>query len=90
MTNFVKTVFLLGVMTALIMLIGGIFGGRHGVEIAFVFAAAMNFFSYWFSDKMVLRAYGAKALDRHRRARTVRHRPRASGSKLAPRCRGFT
>ncbi len=62
MTNFVKTVFLLGVMTALIMLIGGIFGGRHGVEIAFVFAAAMNFFSYWFSDKMVLRAYGAKEL----------------------------
>jgi len=52
----------MGLMTGLILLIGGIFGGRHGVEIAFVFAAVMNFFSYWFSDKMVLRAYGAKEL----------------------------
>lgn len=62
MTNFFKTVFLLGAMTALIMLIGGIVGGRRGVEMAFIFAAAMNFFSYWFSDKIVLRAYGAQEL----------------------------
>jgi len=61
-TNFFKTVFLLGAMTALIMLIGGIVGGRRGVEMAFIFAAAMNFFSYWFSDKIVLRAYGAQEL----------------------------
>ena len=45
------------------MLIGGMVGGRAGAEIAFVFALAMNFFSYWFSDKMVLRAYGAQPLD---------------------------
>ena len=38
-------------------------GGRGGLEIAFVFAIGMNFFSYWFSDKMVLRAYGAQPLD---------------------------
>jgi heat shock protein HtpX len=61
-TNFFKTALLLGLMTGLIMLIGGIFGGRHGVEIAFIFAAVMNFFSYWFSDKIVLRAYGAREL----------------------------
>ena len=58
-----KTTILLGAMTGLIMLIGGMLGGRGGLEIAFVFAIAMNFFSYWFSDKMVLRAYGAQPLD---------------------------
>jgi heat shock protein HtpX len=63
MGSFVKTTFLLGVMTGLLMLIGGLMGGRGGVEIAFVFAAIMNFGSYWFSDKMVLAAYGAKELD---------------------------
>lgn len=50
-------------MTGLLMIIGGLLGGSHGVAIAFVFAAVMNFFSYWFSDKIVLRAYGAKELD---------------------------
>jgi heat shock protein HtpX len=62
MGSFVKTTFLLGVMTGLLMLIGGLMGGRGGVAIAFVFAAVMNFASYWFSDKMVLAAYGAKQL----------------------------
>jgi heat shock protein HtpX len=63
MSSFIKTTFLLGVMTGLLMLIGGLLGGRGGVAIAFVFAAVMNFASYWFSDKMVLAAYGAKQLD---------------------------
>ncbi|MGH7840488.1 MAG: zinc metalloprotease HtpX [Candidatus Binataceae bacterium] len=58
-----KTTFLLAALTALIMVIGGLLGGRGGLAIAFVFAIGMNFFSYWFSDKMVLRAYGAKPLD---------------------------
>src|SRR5713226_8931697 len=58
-----KTTALLAALTGLIMLIGGIVGGRSGLEIAFVFAIGMNFFSYWFSDKMVLRAYGAQPLD---------------------------
>ena len=63
MTSFLKTTLLLGMMTGLLMIIGGLLGGSHGVAIAFVFAAVMNFFSYWFSDKIVLRAYGAKELD---------------------------
>jgi heat shock protein HtpX len=63
MGSFVKTTFLLGAMTGLLVLIGGLLGGRGGVAIAFVFAAVMNFASYWFSDKMVLAAYGAKQLD---------------------------
>ena len=62
MTNFVKTTLLLGVMTGLIMLIGGLLGGPRGIQMAFFIAAAMNFFSYWFSDKIVLRAYGAREL----------------------------
>jgi heat shock protein HtpX len=58
-----KTTVLLAALTGLIMLIGGMVGGRSGLQIAFVFAIGMNFFSYWFSDKMVLRAYGAQPLD---------------------------
>ena len=58
-----KTTVLLAAMTGLVMFIGGMLGGRGGLEIAFVFAIAMNFFSYWFSDKMVLRVYGAQPLD---------------------------
>ncbi|HEY6419186.1 MAG TPA: zinc metalloprotease HtpX [Candidatus Binataceae bacterium] len=63
MSSMIKTAFLLGLMTALVMVIGGLLGGRGGVAIAFIFAAVMNFVSYWFSDKIVLRAYGAKELD---------------------------
>jgi heat shock protein HtpX len=59
----IKTALLLGAMTGLILLIGGLLGGRGGLEIAFVFAIAMNLFSYWFSDKLVLRAYNAQPLD---------------------------
>jgi heat shock protein HtpX len=61
--SFFKTTLLLGLMTGLLMLIGGLIGGRHGVAIFFVIAAVMNFFSYWFSDKIVLKAYGAQELD---------------------------
>jgi heat shock protein HtpX len=63
MNNFLRTTFLLGVMTGLLMVIGGLLGGRGGIVIAFVFAAIMNFFSYWFSDRIVLRAYRAQPLD---------------------------
>lgn len=59
----IKTTVLLGVLTGLVMFIGGLLGGSHGVEIAFVIAAVMNFASYWFSDRMVLAAYGARELD---------------------------
>jgi heat shock protein HtpX len=63
MITALKTTVLLAALTGLIMLIGGLLGGRGGVEIAFVIAIAMNFFSYWFSDKMVLKAYRAQPLD---------------------------
>ncbi len=63
MTSFFKTTLLLIAMTGLLMLIGGLVGGTRGIAIFFVIAAAMNFFSYWFSDKIVLRAYHAQELD---------------------------
>ena len=59
MGNWAKTTLLLGLMTALIVFIGGIFGGKQGMVVAFVLAMAMNFFSYWYSDKIVLRMYRA-------------------------------
>jgi heat shock protein HtpX len=63
MTSMLKTTVLLAGLTGLIMLVGGLLGGRGGVGIAFFIALAMNFFSYWFSDKLVLKAYGARPLD---------------------------
>lgn len=58
--NTVKTGLLLGALTGLLMLIGGYFGGKQGVIIAFIFAIAMNFGAYWFSDKLILRMYNAQ------------------------------
>ncbi len=59
MGNTLKTGLLLTVMTVLFLLIGNALGGQSGMTLAFVLALAMNGFSYWFSDKIVLRMYGA-------------------------------
>jgi len=63
MSNVFKTGFLLAVLTVMLVLLGGAFGGRQGMLIAFVIALLMNFVSYWFSDKMVLAAYGAQPIE---------------------------
>jgi heat shock protein HtpX len=60
MGNWFKTAMLLGVMTAIIVFIGNMFGGRQGMTIAFILAMGMNFFSYWYSDKIVLKMYRAR------------------------------
>jgi len=60
MGNWFKTTLLLAALTALIVWIGNIFGGRQGMIFAFILAMGMNFFSYWFSDKIVLRMYRAR------------------------------
>jgi len=60
MGNWFKTTLLLGAMTALIVWIGNLFGGQQGMIIAFILAMGMNFFSYWYSDKIVLKMYRAK------------------------------
>lgn len=60
MGNTIKTALLLGALTGLLMLIGGLIGGKGGVYIAFILALIMNFGSYWFSDKIVLKMYKAE------------------------------
>ncbi|MDX3928391.1 MAG: zinc metalloprotease HtpX [Shinella sp.] len=61
--NMIRTAMLLAFMTALFMAVGFLIGGRGGMMIALVVAAAMNFFSYWNSDRMVLSMYGAQEVD---------------------------
>ncbi len=60
--NSTKTVILLGLLTGLLVAAGGAIGGRNGMVIALLIAAAMNFFSYWYSDKVVLGMYGAREI----------------------------
>jgi len=60
MGNQIRTALLMVLLTVLIMVIGQWVGGRQGMIIALVIAAGMNFFSYWFSDKIVLRMYSAQ------------------------------
>ncbi|MBT8373271.1 MAG: zinc metalloprotease HtpX [Deltaproteobacteria bacterium] len=59
MGNQIRTTILLTAMTVLIIWVGQLLGGRQGMIIALVFAAGMNFFSFWYSDKLVLKMYRA-------------------------------
>ncbi|GAB4526980.1 MAG: zinc metalloprotease HtpX [Roseibium sp.] len=61
--NYIRTAMLLAAMTALFMGIGFMIGGQSGMMIALAIAAAMNLFSYWNSDKMVLRMHHAQEVD---------------------------
>ena len=60
MPNVVKTALLLGGLSALLLFIGETLGGAQGLVIGFLFAVVTNFVSYWFSDKIVLKMYGAR------------------------------
>jgi heat shock protein HtpX len=59
-----KVFLLMAGLTALLVVLGGAFFGQQGMVIFFVLAALMNFGMYWFSDKMVLKMYRAKIIDR--------------------------
>ncbi len=80
MGNIFKTAVLLAALTSLVVLIGGALGGQQGMVLAFVLAMAMNFGSYWFSDRIVLAMYGAKPVEEmeapelHRTVRTLADR----------------
>lgn len=63
MFNILKTAVLMAAITALFMAIGGLIGGRGGMMLALLVAIGMNFFSYWFSDKLVLKMYNAQEVD---------------------------
>jgi heat shock protein HtpX len=60
MPNSVKTVLLLGTLSGVLLAIGGAFGGSQGLVFAFLLCGVMNFVSYWFSDKIVLKMYRAQ------------------------------
>jgi heat shock protein HtpX len=61
--NTLKTTVLLAALTGLLIAAGSFFGGTRGMTLMFVVSMLMNFFSYWYSDKIVLRMYGAREVD---------------------------
>lgn len=63
--NTLKTVFLMTAMMMLFLLVGAAIGGQQGMVIAFVLSLVMNFGSYWFSDKIVLKMYTAQEVSRN-------------------------
>jgi heat shock protein HtpX len=63
MDNTIKTTMLLGLLTGVLILLGRAFGGDQGMILAFIVAIAMNFGSYWFSDKIVLAMYRSRQVD---------------------------
>lgn len=60
--NQLKTVLLLGILTGILLGVGYLLGGMSGLTVALIFSIAMNFLSYWFSDKLVLFMYRAKEI----------------------------
>ena len=86
MSNTIKTALLLGVLSALLLLIGEALGGAQGLVIGFLFALVTNFASYWFSDTIVLRMYRATEVGPdHRLSQTVQ-RLAARAGLPRPRC----
>jgi heat shock protein HtpX len=63
MFNWVKTAILMTAIMALFGIVGGMIGGKSGMLMALLFGGAMNLFSYWFSDSMVLKMYNAQQVD---------------------------
>jgi heat shock protein HtpX len=80
MANTVKTTLLLGVMTGLFLLVGELIGGGQGLVVGFMFAVVTNFVSYFWSDKIVLRSYGAQEVGAdHRLYRIVANLAQRAG-----------
>jgi heat shock protein HtpX len=80
MSNGLKTAFLLGAMSAVLLVLGEMLGGSQGMMIGFMIAAVMNFGSYWFSDRIVLRMYGARQVGPgHRLYEMVAHLAQRGG-----------
>ena len=71
MPNGLKTALLLGLLSGLLLGIGQYFGGSNGLLLGFIFAVVMNFGSYWFSDKIVLRMYRAQEVGQGHRLHAI-------------------
>src|SRR6266550_1265172 len=80
MPNGLKTAMLLGLLSGLLLVIGQLLGGANGMLVGLIFAVVMNFGSYWFSDKIVLRMYRAQEVGAgHRLYSTVERLSRQAG-----------
>ena len=80
MSNTIKTALLLGTLSALVLFLGEALGGAQGMVVGFFVAVVMNFASYWFSDKIVLRMYGAQEVGPgHRLYESVRRLAERAG-----------
>ena len=80
MPNGLKTALLLGLLSGLLLVIGQMLGGANGMLVGLIFAVVMNFGSYWFSDKIVLRMYKAQEVGPgHRLYSTVERLSRQAG-----------
>jgi heat shock protein HtpX len=86
MSNGIKTALLLGVLGALFLVIGEALGGAQGMVVGFLFAVGTNFVSYWFSDKIVLRMYGATEVGPDHRLHQIVTRLAARAGLPQPRC----
>ena len=86
MSNVLKTAFLLGALSALLLVIGESLGGAQGLALGFLFAAVTNFVSYWFSDKIVLKMYGAKEVGPDHPLYRIVSRLAARAGLPQPRC----
>lgn len=86
MGNTIKTAFMLAALTALFLLIGRAVGGQGGMMIAFVMAVVMNVGSYWFSDTIVLKMYGAREVSESEapRLHAIVHRLAAAAGTPVP------
>ncbi len=67
--NQIKTALLLGLLTGLFLLLGALIGGQTGLLLGLIFAGGINFFSFWFSDKIVLAIYRAKEADKNQHSK---------------------
>ena len=86
--NMIKTTMLMALMMILLVVLGGVVGGKGGALLMFFVSLAMNFFSYWFSDSIVLKMYGARPLtesDAPELYRLVADR----GARIAPDAEGL-
>jgi heat shock protein HtpX len=86
MSNTIKTALLLGVLSALFLFIGESLGGAQGMVIGFLFAVVTNFVSYWFSDKIVLKMYGAQEVGPEHRLHRIVSRLASRAGLPQPRC----
>ena len=85
--NRTRTFVLMVSLTILFVLVGGAMGGSQGAVTAFVFAAVMNLFAYWFSDKIILRRYAASEVGPEDQSRLYRIVAELAQMPVCP-CRG--